>query len=112
MTQFTKVSMFQGEAYYFNCKECGEPLFVAGDPSTTDTLRMLGICETCIGPKLRKAEVEECYIPEREFMIEDVVLQSQEITRLRTFTPRPNKKKSKDLDAIQKRIDAIVERQS
>jgi len=41
------------EPYYFNCKDCGAPLFVEGDVAATDTLRKSGICDTCLEKKLK-----------------------------------------------------------
>lgn len=45
--KFQVVSAFRGEPYYFNCRECDEPIFIEGDYYETEERRTLGYCATC-----------------------------------------------------------------
>ena len=67
--KFQQVTVFQAKPYYFNCRSCGEPLFIEGDTAHTEKQRALGYCAACRHP--------QPYTPTRTFVIRTVMSRKQ-----------------------------------
>lgn len=61
---FTVIHIAQGAPYYFNCRECGDPLLFDGDFRKTESRRALGFCEACRPADKKKTNRKERRIKE------------------------------------------------
>ena len=106
---FTSISPFRGEPYYFNCRDCGAPLFDNRSLARTEKLRVTGFCVACrplVSTYIRRPKIKPTFIipPSAE---PDAL---PEISTRKFVRRKKTTKHEKEWAGIEERINAIVAR--